>query len=151
MIASLLHSMLTSLSKLPTVLSSSDMTIRAPIAVSLGAIPGALSRYYLTIWSVQVFGSGFPIGTFVINLTGALIMGFFITFTLERTITSPDLRLLFATGFLGSYTTFSTYTLDTLNLWQSGNYGRSLCYWLGSAALGMICVILGSLLARKLS
>ncbi len=129
---------------------SIDPAVRAPIAVSLGAIPGALSRYYLTVLSAKWFGTAFPYGTFLINLTGALVMGFFVTLTLERMITSPDLRLLVAVGFLGSYTTFSTYALDTSNLWRTGNYGLTLFYWAGSAALGSICLELGSVLARKM-
>jgi len=125
--------------------------IRAPIAISLGAIPGALSRYYLTRWFTNWLGTTFPFGTFFINLTGALVMGFFVTLTLERTITSPDLRLLVAVGFLGSYTTFSTYALDTANLFKAGNPGLALFYWIGSAVLGFVGLQLGSFLASKLS
>jgi CrcB protein len=116
----------------------------------LGAIPGALSRYYLTVFSAQWFGIGFPYGTFLINHTGALMMGFFITLTLDRAILSPDLRLLVAVGFLGSYTTFSTYALDTANLLRTKNYGSTLFYWAGSAILGFLCLELGSFLARKI-
>ncbi|WP_460206216.1 fluoride efflux transporter FluC [Scytonema sp. NUACC21] len=70
--------------------------------------------------------------------------------TLEKTIASHDLRLLVAVGFLGSYTTFSTYSLDTMALLQTGNYGTALFYWMGSAVLGVVCVELGSFLARRL-
>jgi CrcB protein len=133
------------------LLASTNPTLRAPIAISLGAIPGALSRYYITVLASQWLGSAFPYGTFFINLTGALLMGFFVTFTLERAIASPDLRLLVAVGFLGSYTTFSTYTLDTKTLLAQGNYRISLLYWFGSAVLGLICLELGSFLARKFS
>ncbi len=127
-----------------------DPAIRTPIAISLGAIPGALSRYYLTKLASQWFGVAFPYGTFLINLTGALLMGFFVTFTLERSISSPDLRLLIAVGFLGSYTTFSTYALDTKTLLSTGNSQLSLFYWAGSALLGVIFLELGSWLARRL-
>jgi CrcB protein len=150
MIATLQHILLAGLGKIGNWFTSTDAAVRAPIAVSLGAIPGALSRYYVTVWSAHWFGTGFPVGTFLINLTGAMIMGFFVTYTLERTITSPDLRLLVATGFLGSYTTFSTYALDTMNLVQSGNYLKSLLYWVGSATLGVMCLVLGGAIARRL-
>ena len=94
-----------------------DPNFRAPLAISLGAIAGALSRYYLTLWFAQRFGTAFPYGTFFINLTGCLIMGFFITFSLERVaIISPEVRLMVTTGFLGAYTTFSTYGLESNNL-----------------------------------
>ncbi|MBW4632600.1 MAG: fluoride efflux transporter CrcB [Iphinoe sp. HA4291-MV1] len=150
MLAILSNLLFASLGKIFSLLTSFDPAIRAPIAVSLGAIPGALSRYYLSILSSWWFGVGFPFGTFMINLTGSLVMGFFVTFTLERSMTSPDLRLLVAVGFLGSYTTFSTYSLETLTLLRTGNYGLSLLYWMGSAALGVACVELGSFLAKRL-
>jgi fluoride exporter len=130
--------------------SSVDPALRAPVAVSLGAIPGALSRYYLTLLAARWFGAGFPYGTFLINLTGAMVMGFFVTLTLERTLTSPDLRLLVAVGFLGAYTTFSSYALDTSVLLRSGSYGPAFFYWLGSPVLGFISLELGSLLARRI-
>lgn len=149
MLASVFHHLLHGLGKILGLLASVDPGIRAPLAVSLGAIPGALSRYYLTLFFARWLGTSFPYGTFVINITGALVMGFFVTLTLERTITSPDLRLLVAVGFLGSYTTFSTYALDTSVLLKSGNQGLALFYWLGSAALGFIGLEIGSFLARK--
>jgi fluoride exporter len=85
-----------------------------------------------------------------INLSGALVMGFFATFTLERAITSTELRALVAIGFLGAYTTFSTYALDTAALFHSGQWGQSFLYWSGSAILGLCSVELGSALARKI-
>jgi fluoride exporter len=126
-----------------------DPNLRAPIAISLGAIAGALSRYYLTLWFAQRFGTAFPYGTFFINLTGCLIMGFFVTFSLERVvIISPDVRLMITTGFLGAYTTFSTYGLESNNLLGERNFPAFSFYWAGSAILGLICVQLGVILAR---
>ena len=122
---------------------------RAPLAISLGAVPGALSRYYLGLLCLQWFGAGFPVGTFLINLSGAFTMGFFVTFTLDRAISSPDLRLLVAVGFLGSYTTFSTYALDASNLLRAGQPTLALFYGLGSAVLGLLCLELGRLAARS--
>jgi fluoride exporter len=131
-------------------LGTVDAELRVPIAIALGAVPGALCRYYLTRWCIQWFGAGFPYGTFAINLSGALVMGFFATFTMERAIASPDLRALVAIGFLGAYTTFSTYALDTTTLLHSGYWGKSLIYWSTSAILGIVCVEIGSILARKI-
>src|SRR5690349_9996287 len=100
-----------------------DFTVRAPIAISLGAIAGALSRYYLTLWFAQRFSTAFPYGTLFINLTGCLVMGFFVTLSLERVATiPPDVRLMVTTGFLGAYTTFSTYGLETFNLLRERNF-----------------------------
>lgn len=123
--------------------------VRNPIAVSFGAIAGALSRYYLSLWFAQRFGVGFPYGTFFINLTGCFAMGFFVTLALERVAKiPPEVRLLVAVGFLGSYTTFSTYGLDTITLLRNRTFLEAGLYWVGSAILGIICVQLGMILAR---
>ncbi len=125
--------------------------IRAPLAVSLGAVAGALSRYYVGLWFVQRLGVRFPYGTLFINLSGCLVMGFFMTLAVERfDLIAPEIRLLIAVGFLGSYTTFSTYGLETVNLLQMGQGGAALAYWLGSAVLGVLSLALGQLLARWL-
>ena len=89
------------------------------LSIAMGAVPGALSRFYITEWTKAKFGTKFPYGTFAINLTGCLAMGFF--FTISKGITGypSELDLLIRTGFLGSYTTFSTYGFDTLALWRS--------------------------------
>ncbi len=124
-----------------------DPAIRSPIAISLGAIAGALSRYYLTQWFIHQFGNHFPYGTFFINLTGCLGMGFFMTLAIEKSF-PPDFRLLVTTGFLGAYTTFSTYGLDALTLLNSGRVNLAGLYWGGSAVLGILCVQLGVMLAN---
>lgn len=151
MLFDLLSSLRTGLTTAIAACSAVDPNLRAPIAISLGAVPGALCRYYLGGFCSQWLGITFPFGTFFVNLTGALLMGFFVTFTLDRAISSPELRLLIAVGFLGSYTTFSSYELDTVTLWRSGQRSLTLFYWLGSAVFGFIFLELGSLIARKLS
>jgi fluoride exporter len=126
-----------------------DPNLRYPIAISLGAIAGALSRYYITLWFADRFGIGFPYGTFFINLSGCLAMGFFMTLAVEKmAIISSELRLMVATGFLGAYTTFSTYGLDTINLLRSRAFLLAVSYWAGSAVLGIIGVQLGVVLAK---
>jgi CrcB protein len=129
------------------LLNQNNVALSAPIAVSLGAIPGALSRYYITIRLAQWLGTSFPYGTFAINISGALLMGFITTLAIDRSIASPELQLLITTGFLGSYTTFSTYALDTSVLLRDGSRVRSLLYWAGSAVLGGIGLEMGIVLA----
>jgi CrcB protein len=118
------------------------------LAIATGAIPGAISRYQLTQWTTAKYGTKFPYGTFSINLTGCLAMGFF--FTLSKGVTGypQELDLLIRTGFLGSYTTFSTYSFDTLNLWRNKQTGSTLFYWAGSAILGWLAVMLGIAIAN---
>jgi fluoride exporter len=123
--------------------------IRNPVAVSLGAIAGSLSRYYLSVWLAQRLGYSFPYATFVINLTGSFAMGLLITLVLERTLLiSPEVRLLLTAGFLGSYTTFSTYELDTMNLVRESSLEIAIAYWLGSAIFGFLSLYLGIIVAR---
>ena len=130
-----------------------DPSLRAPIAISLGAIPGALCRYYLTLWFTQSLGNEFPYGTFFINISGALVMGFFTTYTLSQTlnqtIVPPDVHRLMTTGFLGAYTTFSTYALDTQALLNRGKPSLALLYWAGSAIFGVIGCQMGSHIAKR--
>ena len=124
-------------------------TIRNPIAISLGAIAGALCRYYLTLWFVQRFQSSFPHGTFFINLTGCFSMGLFVTLIGERTLNlPPEVRLMVTTGFLSAYTTFSTYGLESVILLRDRHLTAANFYWLGSAFLGLVSVQLGVMLAR---
>ncbi|WP_210404190.1 fluoride efflux transporter CrcB [Chroococcidiopsis sp. TS-821] len=130
------------------ILTQNDPLLSTAIAISLGAIPGALSRYYLMLYLVQRWGNNFPYGTLAINLSGALLMGFFTTLFIEQVITSSKLQLLITTGFLGSYTTFSTYALDTSILWHSGNRVKAFFYWAGSVVLGGICLAIGISLAQ---
>ena len=138
------------LGKILAFFSSLDPNLRAPFAIALGAIPGALSRYYLTIFFARIWGEGFPYGTFIVNITGSIFMGFLVTLALERSLISPDLRLFLAVGFLGSYTTFSTYALDTAIMIKTHQQTMALLYGFGSTILGILGVEIGSFLARIL-
>lgn len=125
-------------------------TVRVPIAISFGAIAGALSRYFLSTGMNQWLGTAFPFATFFINLSGAFIMGFFTSLAIDHCIISPDVRLIVAVGFLGSYTTFSTYTLDLERLITMGNWQGTSLYWIGSSLLGLLSLELGRHVARRL-
>ncbi len=126
--------------------------IRTPLAISLGAIAGALSRYYISKLISDYFDATLPYGTFFVNLTGSFGMGFFVTLALgEAILIPPDLRLIIAVGFLGSYTTFSTYELDTFNLLRQNNWLTALIYWFVSAVFGLINLYLGIVLARLIT
>lgn len=153
MLINLWHSLLTGFGTLLRGVMNLDPSLRAPIAISLGAIPGALCRYYLTLWFTQSLGNEFPYGTFFINISGALVMGFFTTYTLSQTlnqtIVSPDVHRLMTTGFLGAYTTFSTYALDTQALLNRGKPSLALLYWAGSAIFGVIGCQMGSHIAKR--
>lgn len=135
----------------------SDPAFRAPVAIALGAVAGALIRYYTTLWFADKLGTDFPYGTLCVNLVGAFIMGSFVTLVRERTGVPPEVSLLVAVGFLGSLTTFSTYALDTSNLLNASASSHesvrplllALFYWAGSAFLGVISLWAGIGLMRR--
>jgi CrcB protein len=122
---------------------------RNSLAISLGAIIGALSRYYLTILFANLLGTKFPFGTLFINITGSFFIGLFYTLTVSRILNlSPELISLIAVGFLGSYTTFSSYQLDSIGLFNEGYRQLTILYWLGSPILGFIAIKLGFMLGN---
>jgi CrcB protein len=125
--------------------------LRPAIAVALGAIAGALGRYYISLACLRWWGATFPWATVVVNLVGAGAMGCWIgRMQLHPSSFSPELRLLVAVGALGSFTTFSTYALDTVNLLGDRRWGVALGYWFGSATVGVISLYAGLLTARIL-
>lgn len=124
--------------------------VQTPIAIALGAIAGALSRYYLGLWLNHWLGTAFPYSTLIINLTGCFGMGVIVTlfFHLNNQI-HPNIRVLLTTGFLGSYTTFSSYELDTARLLQQQHVASALLYWAASAGLGLVSLYLGMAIAEQ--
>lgn len=120
------------------------------LLISAGAILGANARYWLGDWAAQKWGAAFPVGTLIINLTGSLLLGLFMTLATERFMLDPRWRLLFVVGFLGAYTTFSTYTYESFNLLLSGQWLPGLLNLLGSSVLGVLAVGLGVYLGKLL-
>ncbi len=118
--------------------------LRPILAVALGAIPGALSRFFLEAYLEPRLPSALPLATLIVNVTGCFLMGAIATLGFARTLTlHPDLRLLMTTGFLGSYTTFSSYELDNATLLAQHNLSGDAIYWLGSTGLGLAALQLG--------
>lgn len=120
------------------------------LIISLGAILGANARYWVGGWAAERFGVAFPYGTLIINLTGSLVLGLFLTLITERFIVDPNWRLMIVVGFFGSYTTFSTYTYESLNLILSGQPWLGLLNLFGSTFLGALAALGGILLGRAL-
>lgn len=125
-----------------------DPTWRAPIAIALGAIPGALGRYYLARLG-SAWGLNLPWATFAANLSGAVAMGYFAVWASQRLALPPEVRLLIGTGFLGAYTTFSTYVLETVTLWDRGQRWGAIAYGLGSLGAGLVGIGIGAAWARR--
>ncbi len=125
--------------------------VQPAIAIALGAIAGALCRYYWGLGMNRFLGIEVPYSTMVINVSGCFVMGVLATLSLGTVITiHPNLRLLLLTGFLGSYTTFSSYELDSARLLMQDRFVETGLYWAGSALLGLISAQLGIVLAEWL-
>lgn len=109
----------------------------------LGGFFGANARYLVSGWAAERWGASFPYGTFVINVTGSFILGFFLAFAQQRPWVHPTSRLMFAVGFVGAYTTFSTYTYESILLMQDGQMILAMTNIVGSVLAGLIAVIAG--------
>jgi CrcB protein len=118
--------------------------------IALGAVVGASTRYLLSDYVAKVFESSFPHGTLIINITGSLILGFFLAWSSERVLIDPRWRLFVAIGFCGSYTTFSSYAFETFALFEQGQWLLAGLNILLSNILGLLAVIAGAALARWL-
>jgi CrcB protein len=118
------------------------------VAVALGAALGANARYLVSVLVAERFGASFPYGTLIINVTGSLALGFFLTLIGQRVALNPLWRLFVATGFLGGYTTFSTYTYEAALLLRVGAFGPALLYLFGSVVAGMLGVFVGIVAGR---
>jgi CrcB protein len=118
--------------------------MRNYLLVGIGGAFGAMVRYTMNGWLKGVAGS-FPLDTFLINLSGSFILGLFLTLLTRRNSTQVELRLLVGTGFIGAYTTFSSFTNEVLTLLRSENWLIGLSYSLASLVGGMLCVWAGYL------
>ncbi|MDS3859284.1 fluoride efflux transporter CrcB [Thermosynechococcaceae cyanobacterium BACA0444] len=123
------------------------ITIPDPVWVAIGAVPGALCRYYLSLWALQRWGTKFPWGTLMVNVSGAFLIGFVAMWPWASSL-PPGIKLMILTGFLGAYTTFSTYALDTVNLGRNRVGQKNWLYGIGSPLAGLGAGELGVLLGQ---
>lgn len=112
------------------------------ISIALGGSFGALSRYYLTLLIARYTGSKFPWATLIVNLLGSFCLGMLFNL-FDRITVSHSLRLFLTAGFLGAFTTFSTFTVETLNLFRSGEFRHGLLNLAASNILGVLMALGG--------
>jgi len=112
---------------------------------------GCVARYLLTLWTQQLAGRGFPYGTLVVNVLGSFLLGLLLTMGGRHFPVSPDLRLGLAVGFLGGFTTFSTFSYQTLMLLEEGSYWSAGANILLNVMLCLAGVFAGVLVARQLA
>jgi CrcB protein len=117
-------------------------------SVALGGAAGSVARYLLSGALQERSATVFPIGTLVVNVSGCLAIGFLMRLVLETGEFSPPVRALLTTGFLGGFTTFSTFAWEAIGAVEEGAFRRALAYVGGSVVLGLVAVWVGSAAAH---
>ena len=120
------------------------------VMVGIGGFVGAITRFWVGVYIANRMGTRFPYGTFVINMSGSFIIGLVITVLAERSSLSPNWRYLIPIGFVGAYTTFSTFEFETLRAIQDGQIAIGMLNVFGSVIAGFIAVWLGVITAKLL-
>ena len=118
--------------------------------LSAGGAAGTLSRYYLSGVAQRLAGGSFPLGTFAVNMLGCLLFGAVWGFFENRLLPGSEVRLLALTGFMGAFTTFSTYMFETAELVKFGQMALALLNVVGQSVIGLALVLAGIALGRLL-
>jgi fluoride exporter len=121
------------------------------ILIGLGALLGANARYLVSLWAVARWGVAFPYGTLIVNVTGSFALGFLLVAAIGRGNIPPEVHLFLGVGFVGAYTTFSTYTVESLILLGSGNIWKTLINVFANNLVGLASALAGISLARLLA
>ena len=124
--------------------------MRTIVAIGIAGSLGALARYGLDGVVSRRLPTAFPWGTFVVNVSGSLVLGFLLTLMAEQLVATPWLRAALTIGFLGAYTTFSTLQYETYRLLEDGALGLAAANVFGSAAAGLLAIYLGVAAGRAL-
>ena len=117
--------------------------------VALGSAAGGVARYLLGGWVQDRAGGTFPVQTLLINVTGSLLLGFLQRYALESTAISPEVRTLLTIGFCGGYTTFSTFSFETVRMLEDGDWRRASLYIGLSVVLSVGAALLGVAAAKE--
>ena len=119
------------------------------LLVLAGGAAGSLLRYVASTAIMSRYGRSFPLGTLIINVTGSFLIGLLMTLFTERYQPHTNLRLLLVVGFLGGYTTFSSFEWETYSAVRDGGFWIGLANVMGSVGFGYLAVWVGALLARR--
>ena len=120
------------------------------LAIMFGGSLGALMRYLISTWVNNKIDANFPFGTLIVNTIGSFLMGFLAVWLVEKLGLNPLMRLAIFVGFLGAFTTFSTFSMETLNLFEEGFALRALLNMLINVTFTVLAAWLGVLLGKQL-
>ena len=120
------------------------------IIIGIGGFLGAISRYGVALWIGQRWGRSFPLGTFVINVSGSFLIGLLMSLFTERFMVNPQWRLLLVVGFLGAYTTFSTFEYETGTLLKDSEWLIAGLNVVLSVFAGFVALKLGEVIAKSI-
>lgn len=124
------------------------MMTKALLLVGIGGATGSILRYLVSHLSSKIFNYQFPVGTFLVNISGSLLIGILIGLAEKHFTTQTDFKLLFITGFCGGFTTFSAFTAENLQLIQKGQTPVAILYIASSIILGILSVYTGIYLSK---
>jgi CrcB protein len=120
------------------------------LAIALGGALGSVLRFAAVSYLTPLLNHRFPLGTFIVNLSGSFLIGVAYVLLVEKTTLPAEWRLFFITGILGGYTTFSAFSLEILQLWQEGHVVNAFFYASSSVVLGLLMAFIGMALTQKL-
>ncbi len=120
------------------------------LLVLAGGALGSGGRYLVTVWMVDRFGAAFPWGTLAVNIAGSFLIGLLATLADDLGRIGPETRTFLVAGVLGGFTTFSSFSLETLRLAEGHDTVRAMMYVAGSIALGLAAAVLGAIVGRGL-
>jgi len=120
------------------------------IIIGIGGFLGAISRYGVALWIGQRWGRSFPLGTFVINVSGSFLIGLLMSLFTERFMVNPQWRLMLVVGFLGAYTTFSTFEYETGTLLKDSEWLIAGLNVVLSVFAGFVALKLGEVIAKSI-
>ena len=120
------------------------------LMIAIGGALGSMARYAAVGYLTPMLNYRFPIGTFIVNILGSLLIGVAYVILVEKAVLPNEWRLFFITGILGGFTTFSAFSLEMLQMWQEGHVLISIFYATSSVVLGLLFAYVGMQLTQKL-
>jgi len=118
--------------------------MKSVLLIGLGGFVGANTRYLVCDWTIRRWGDTFPFGTLIVNVAGSFMVGLLAMLLADKFTEDPYLKKLIITGFLGAFSTFSSYMVEVLNMVTGQSHSQGWAYLAGTIVLGLVAVIIGA-------